>query len=267
MGRTLFITGTGTDVGKTALSLAVLFWARKRGLSVAYHKPVQCGTFRFGEPPVEGGDADWIRAMAAGTPANQTPAGRTGSGRTGSGPDGSAAGIPSDVTYRLRLAASPHLAAEREGVAIDLGRIRRDIESLADWHDLVIVEGAGGPAVPVDRKGATLGDLAAEMGLPALIASAPGLGTLHHTLSTLAYLKSIGAPAAGFAVCHREAQVPELTRDNIETLTFLTGLPFFGELAYSGKLSRSETLAPDEADLLSAPLAAALEAWWNPDRK
>jgi dethiobiotin synthetase len=250
MGRTLFITGTGTDVGKTALSLAVLFRARKRGLSAAYHKPVQCGTFRFGDPPVEGGDADWIRSMFAGIPANPSPA-----------------GIHSDVTYRLRLAASPHLAAEREGVAIDLGRIRRDIESLADWHDLVIVEGAGGPAVPVDRKGATLGDLAAEMGLPALIACAPGLGTLHHTLSTLAYMKSIGAPVAGFAVCHREAQVPELTRDNIETLSSLTGLPFFGELAYSGNLSRSETLAPDEADLWSAPLAAALEAWWNPNRK
>lgn len=240
MARTLFITGTGTDVGKTALSLAVLFWARKRGLSAAYHKPIQCGTFRFGEPPVEGGDADWVRAMAAWT--------------------------PSGGTYRLRLAASPHLAAEKEGVTIDMARICRDIEALADRHELVIVEGAGGPAVPVDRKGASLGTLAAEMGLPALIACAPGLGTLHHTLSTLSYLKSVGAPAAGFAFCHREAQVPELCRDNIDTLISLTGLPFFGELAFSGKLSRSETLAPDEAHQWSAPLAASLEAWWNPER-
>ncbi|MDQ3002865.1 MAG: dethiobiotin synthase [Fibrobacterota bacterium] len=256
MGRTLFITGTGTDVGKTALSLAVLFWARKRGLSAAYHKPIQCGTFRFGEPPVEGGDADWIRAMAARPPSYGTPSSRTGAGREAS-----------DVTYRLRLAASPHLAAEKEDISIDLGRIRRDIEALADWHDLVIVEGAGGPAVPVDRKGATLGALAAEMSLPALIACAPGLGTLHHTLCTLAYLKSIGAPVAGFAFCHREAQIPELCRDNIDTLVSLTGLPFFGELAFSGKLYRSETLGLDEADLWSAPLAASLEAWWNPERK
>ena len=91
MGKTIFITGTGTDVGKTALSLALLLWARARGLRTAYCKPVQCGDFLYGEPPVKGGDADWIGSLAGG-------------------------GTEAHVTYRLRLAASPHLAAEREGL-------------------------------------------------------------------------------------------------------------------------------------------------------
>ena len=56
MGKTIFITGTGTDVGKTALSLALLLWAGARGLRTAYCKPVQCGGFPLGDPPVMGGD-------------------------------------------------------------------------------------------------------------------------------------------------------------------------------------------------------------------
>src|SRR5690348_2666690 len=118
MAKALFITGTGTDVGKTALSLAVLLWARNRGLRTAYHKPIQSGTYAFSGPSREGrlpqegelpqantlpqpiglpqaiGDAEWIQTMAG----------------------GSSSGISTHVTYRLRMPASPHLAAEREGV-------------------------------------------------------------------------------------------------------------------------------------------------------
>ena len=87
MGKTLFITGTGTDVGKTALSLALILWARNRGLRAAYFKPVQCGDSAFGEPALRGGDAEWIQALA---------------GRD----------VRTQAGYRFRLAASPHLAAD-----------------------------------------------------------------------------------------------------------------------------------------------------------
>ncbi|MDB5046936.1 MAG: ATP-dependent dethiobiotin synthetase BioD [Fibrobacteres bacterium] len=241
MGSALFITGTGTDVGKTALSLAVLLWAGKRGLRAAYFKPVQCGTFAFGDPAAVGGDAEWIRAQTGGTGGM----------------------ISTHVTYRLRMAASPHLAAEREGVTIEPGRIREAAATLMDGNDLLVLEGAGGPAVPLDRNGATLAGLAAELSLPCLIACAPGLGTLHHTLSTLAYLKSAGAETAGFAFCHREAPATDLVRDNIETLRTLTGLPFFGELAYHEKLSLGQSLSPAEAETWIHPLLPALDAWWK----
>jgi len=122
MGRILFITGTGTDVGKTALSLAVLLWAKHRGLNAAYLKPVQCGNFPFGNPPREGGDADWIRTLSGGMPAY--------------------------VTCALPLAASPHLAAEREGILIDPARLRREAETHAAARDLLILEGAGGAGGP-----------------------------------------------------------------------------------------------------------------------
>jgi dethiobiotin synthetase len=242
MGKTLFITGTGTDVGKTALSLAALLWARDRGLRARYLKPVQCGESVFGDPPVAGGDAEWIGRMAGDPQSTQ-------------------------VTYQLRMAASPHLAAEREGVVIDRDRLRRDLERAAAGCDLLIAEGAGGSAVPLDRKGSSLGALAAELSLPCLIACAPGLGTLHHTLTTVAWLRAAGAAIAGFAVCHREPSRPELTADNIRTLADLTGLPCFGELPYLEKLARGAPLARAEAAAWCAPLAPSLEAWWNPEPK
>ncbi|HKP95089.1 MAG TPA: dethiobiotin synthase [Fibrobacteria bacterium] len=246
MGSALFITGTGTDVGKSALSLAVLLWARNRGLRAVYHKPVQCGTSAFGASSgrtgsvpagsVEGGDAEWIETLAGG-------------------------GIATQVTYRLRMPASPHLAAEREGAALDPERIRSEASSLRNGADLLVLEGAGGPAVPLDRRGSTLAALAADLSMPCLLACAPGLGTLHHTLSTLAYLESKRVRVAGFAFCHREAAEPELSRDNAETLRGLTGLPFFGHLPFHANLARGVGLTREEAEAWIAPLAPSLDAW------
>jgi dethiobiotin synthetase len=254
-------------VGKTALSRALVYWARARGLRPAYLKPVQCGRYRFGDPLREGGDADWVRALAGGD-------------------------VPSQVTYTLRMPASPHLAAEREGLRIDPARIREDIGTLAAACDLLVVEGSGGAAVPLDRQGSTLAALASEMRIPALIACAPGLGTLHHTLATQAFLNALNAPLAGFAFCHREigaasaagsdfaaASAPSaastgfssaslaetLFRDNRETLEALTRLPCFGSLAFSDWAARGTRPVFATAEAWFSPIAARMDAWWNRD--
>src|SRR5690606_16838085 len=62
MARTLLMTGTGTDVGKTVASLAVLLWARSRGLKAAYLKPVQCGSRDDAPAGTFVGDAEWLQA-------------------------------------------------------------------------------------------------------------------------------------------------------------------------------------------------------------
>jgi dethiobiotin synthetase len=209
MGRILFVTGTGTDIGKTALSLAIMLWARERGLDAAYLKPVQCGAYPFGNP----------------------------------------------------LPASPHLAAEREGIAIDPAALRRDAEAKAAERGLLILEGAGGAAVPLDRRGATLAGLARDLGAAALMACAPGLGTLHHTLSTAAWLRQAGLPTAGFAFCRRAPGEDPLEDDNRRTLGDLLGLPFFGVLPFAPALARGGPLDAAEAAALWSPLAPALDAW------
>jgi dethiobiotin synthetase len=236
MGRILFVTGTGTDVGKTGLSLAILLWARDRGLDAAYLKPVQCGTYPFGEPPVEGGDADWIRTLSGGRPAY--------------------------VTCALRMPASPHLAAEREGIAIDPASLRRDAEAKAAGRDILVLEGAGGAAVPLDRGGSTLAGLARDLNAPALIACAPGLGTLHHTLASAAWLKQAGVAIAGFAICRRLPGDDPLEEDNRRTLKELLGFPCFGAVPFAPALGHGRALGPAEAAALWAPLAPALETWF-----
>ena len=255
MGRTLFITGTGTGVGKSALSLAAMIWARARGLSVVYFKPVQCGDFPFGNPPLPHGDAEWIRAMLSDAPDAPNA-------------EGAAAAVPVEthVTYRFPSPVSPHLAAEREGVEVLAERIREDLENLEEDKDLVVMEGAGGAAVPLDRQGNSLAVIAAELEIPCLLACAPGLGTLHHTLSTLAYLGALEAPVAGFAFCHAEADIPPMYEDNLRTLQDLTGLPCFGAVPHAPRLALGGPLSPAEAASLAAPLTPSLDAWWNATR-
>lgn len=238
MGKAIFITGTGTDVGKSALSVAVLVWARGKGLKAVYCKPVQCGETPSGDPPSPRGDADWIRAVLP------FP-------------------VPVSVTYAFRSPVSPHLAAERENAAIDPERIRKDLESLMHANDLVVAEGAGGAAVPLDRRGGSLAALAGELDIPSLVACSPGLGTLHHTLATLAFLERLACPVAGFAFCHRERKIPGMYPDNVRTLAELAGRPCFGAVPFSPALARGLRLSPSKAAALADPLAPSLDAWWN----
>lgn len=238
MGKAIFITGTGTDMGKSALCLAVLNWAGARGLKAAYHKPVQCGSFPFGEPAVAHGDAEWISAL-------------------------SPKPVTTQVTFRFRAAVSPHLAAEMEGLAVDAGRIREDWKTLRDAHDLLVIEGAGGAAVPLNRAGLTLAAVAAEAEVPCLVAAAPGLGTLHHTLTTLAYLRALRADVAGFAFCRRASAADALEADNARTLRDLAGAEYFGALPFVAALAGPRRLSADVSETLCAPLRPALEAWWN----
>lgn len=238
MGKTLFVTGTGTDVGKTALSLAVLLWAKSRGLKAGYLKPIQCGTFDFGTPPNPIDDAAWVRHFA--------------------GED-----TGTHVTYRLRMAASPHLAAERENRTIDSQHIVTEIELQKSLFDLLLVEGSGGAAVPINRQGLTLASLAAKLSIPTLIAAAPGLGTLHHTLTTMAFLKAAQVPILGFVFSHRDLIVPETSADNRLTLESLSGIPCLGELHHCPELAKDSKAFSSKAHTWITDLARGLDKRWD----
>ncbi len=233
MTRTLFITGTGTDIGKSVLSLAVLLWARSCGLSVAYVKPVQCGSRK---PGLAFGDADWI---AAAWPDIRDVFG----------------------IYTFPDAVSPHLAAERTGGWIDPAWMIERTEAAGQGHDLVVLEGAGGAAVPLNREGLTMADVAAEAGWPCLIGALPGLGTLHHTWTTAHFLATRGALAAGFAFIRSAQDSTPLEADNAATIRELTGLAHFGTVPYCPGLDRRLPVPPAVAGLLSTSLPG-LDAWW-----
>jgi len=140
----LFVTGTDTGIGKTLLcSLLVAALNRK------YWKPIQTGA-------CEGTDRETVMKWA-GVAADRT--------------------FPE--SYIFDRPVSPHFAAEQEGNAIDLDRIRRPTSS-----DALIIEGAGGVLVPLNDK-VLMSDLIRELRTPVIVAARTTLGTINHTLLTV----------------------------------------------------------------------------------
>ncbi|HEX2613800.1 MAG TPA: dethiobiotin synthase [Fibrobacteria bacterium] len=236
--RILCVTGTGTDIGKSSLSLAVLLWARSRGLRAGYLKPVQCGSrdkAHGGMPHF--GDPDWIRTAC---------------------PEVEEAG----AVYTFPDAVSPHLAAERAGAWIDAEWILEQAVAAARRVDLLVVEGAGGAAVPLNREGFSLADIACSGTWPCLIAALPGLGTLHHTITTAHYLAERGATVAGFAFVQSSPENSPVANDNVATLESILKLPHFGTVPYVPGLGRNLPPSPAASSLLASSLPG-LDAWWG----
>ena len=146
----IFVTGTGTGVGKTFVSAILAV-----GLSAGYWKPVQSGL-------LEKTDTAWVREMT---------------------------GLPSThfypESYRFRFPLSPHVAAEKDGIHIDLESM--DLPETSLEH--IIVEGAGGIMVPLNERHLML-DLMKKLQLPVLLVAESGLGTINHTLLSLELLKN-----------------------------------------------------------------------------
>jgi dethiobiotin synthetase len=146
----LFVTGTDTNVGKTVLSALLV-----AAIDAVYWKPIQTGV-------TEGSDRETVIRLA-GIPRSQTR----------------------EECYRFHPPVSPHLAAEWAGVRIDLEKIQRpELEP----GTRLVVEGAGGVMVPINEKEFMI-DLMRHLRLPVIVAARSTLGTINHTLLTLAALE------------------------------------------------------------------------------
>lgn len=153
----LFIAGTDTEVGKTWVAAAIARACHARGLRVGVYKPVASGAAADAPESQDG----WLLWQAAGCPRTLA-----------------------DVcpqTFSAPLA--PHLAARREGRAVDADRLLQGLEAWRDC-DLVIVEGVGGLMSPVTEDWYTA-DLASEFGYPVVVVAANRLGVINQTLQTL----------------------------------------------------------------------------------
>ena len=193
--RGIFVTGTGTDVGKSVVAAAICAALAARGERVAAFKPAVSGLDESSErwPP----DHELLAAVAS---AGQSP--------------------EEVAPYRFGAPFSPHLAAELLGAAIDPDRIRSGAESAAREADVLVVEGVGGLLVPLTPR-YLIRDLAVELGLPIVIAASPALGTINHTLLTIEAARSAGLVVAGVALTPWPRKPSELERSNRHTITQL----------------------------------------------
>lgn len=204
MGRCIFITGTDTDVGKTVIAGCLAAALIKKGKKIAVYKPVQCGGLRGGK--IASPDLMLVRDLS---------------------------GIDDENLYNdysFKLAASPHLAAERENKKIDFKLIRNQLKSLQKKYDIVLVEGAGGLIVPLTREYTVL-DLIKDLDVPVLVVARAGLGTINHTSLTLNILKSNKIKVIGILLNYYKGGIVE--EDNIKIIHSLNKIKILGVVPFS----------------------------------
>jgi len=232
MGRILTITGTGTHVGKTTVSLSILAWTEIQGIKSIWYKPIQCGMEPLPGLSRLGGDREWLEAF-----------------------------IPHSLRYvglSLKMAASPHFAAESESIRINLSKMTEQAHQLSHECDLLIIEGAGGVAVPFDNKGRGLCDLV-PVESSWWIVAAPGLGTLNHTRTAACFLESKNKKLSGFVFNSTEPEISDLAENNRETLSELMNVPCLGEIDYYEVLKQGKNLTRNQLVTLARPLESSLK--------
>jgi dethiobiotin synthetase len=186
--RGLFVTGTGTGVGKTIVSAALLAAMHAAGEPVRAHKPVVTG---LDEPSGEWAPDHELLALAAGMSPDEV------------------------APLRYGPAVSPHLAAQLAGENIDpAGLVARAGEQP---ERTVVVEGVGGLLVPL-AEDYGVRDLAVELGLPVLIAASPALGTINHTLLTLQAARDAGLDVPAIVLTPWPGDPSKMERSNRDTI-------------------------------------------------
>jgi dethiobiotin synthetase len=216
-----FVTGTDTGVGKTLVSCALLHAFAARGKRVAGMKPVAAGC------DDDGINEDVKRLRSATTVF---------------------ASLGQINPYSFIPAIAPHLAAKRNGVAIQLERILESYHELTAQADVVIVEGAGGWMVPLNETQNSV-DLVTAMELPVILVVGMRLGCLNHALLTELAIKQAKLVCAGWVANVLDANMDALD-DNISALQQRIKAPLLGVIPYQENLDAQLTALQLNIDLL-----------------
>jgi len=192
MARGVFVTGTGTEVGKTVVAAAIARTLAAEGKRVHVFKPAVTGLD-------EGTETDHALLRRA-----------SGSGQADE----------EIAPYRYGPPASPHLAAELAAEEIDPERLRQAAAAAAEGADAIVCEGVGGLLVPLSPT-YLVRDLAADLGYPLVVAAGPGLGTINHTLLTLGSARAAGLEVAAVVLTPWPEEPTEIESSNRETIAAL----------------------------------------------
>ena len=144
----------------------------------------------------------------------------------------------------LRHPLAPSVAAEIEGVSIDLQQVDDAFAELCRRHEFIVVEGVGGIAVPICKE-MLVADMAQRFQLPLLIVARPNLGTINHTVLTVEFAKSYNLEVCGIVLNASQGESKGLAEEtNPKELERLTHLPILGTVPFDEQL-QGDTPAPD----------------------
>ena len=224
MSKAVFLTGTGTDIGKTYISGLIVKKLAEAGKNPAYYKAAMSGNDRRADGSLIPGDALFVQKTS-----------------------GISQPLEEMCPYVYENAWSPHLASRVEGNPVDLEVVRKGFLETADKYDYITMEGSGGILCPLcfDERRIQLEDVIREFGLSSILVADAGLGTINSVVLTVEYMKARSLPIRGIIFNHyHPGNIME--DDNIFMCEHMTGLPVIA------KVQDNATELETDADVLAA---------------
>jgi len=198
-----FVVGTDTEVGKTLVSAALILKLKEVGIKAVGFKPVVAGTYRSPDGREFNEDLETLRL---------------------------ASGFEHDdmhlCPYVLSTPAAPQLVAQAQGIELNIAVITKAFHNISEKFDAVVVEGAGGFLVPLNKK-EDLGDTVKAIGLPVILVVGMRLGCINHALLTYEALKMRNLQVAGW-IANALSEEMSLLQENIQSLKDRIKAPLLG---------------------------------------
>ena len=209
MSKSLFVAGTGTDVGKTYVAGLILKQLHEKGFRAAYFKAAMSGNCRDKNGTLLPGDSLHVKEVS---------------------------GIPQPLEsmcpYLYETAVSPHLASKMEGDPVVLENVLQCFDGLCETYDWVVAEGSGGIVCPLryDHIKIGLEDFIRARRLNCLVVADAGLGTINAVVLTAEYMKARGISVRGIILNRYEHGNP-LHEDNKWMCERMTGIGVVGTVS------------------------------------
>ena len=203
MSKGLFITGTGTNLGKTYIAGLIVKKLADAKQSAAYYKAAMSGNDRRADGSLIPGDALFVQKTA-----------------------GISQPLEEMCQYVYEHAYSPHLASRIEGHPVQMDVVKAGYYKVCSAYDFVTMEGSGGILCPIcfDEAKIQLEDVIKELHLPSILIADAGLGTINSVVLTVEYMKAKNLPVKGIIYNHYHGN-DVMEDDNIFMCEYMTGLP------------------------------------------
>lgn len=203
MAKKIFVTGTGTDVGKTFVTALIVKKLRESGFSAAYYKAAMSGNEKAADGKLIPGDALYVKKVS-----------------------GIDQPLDEMCPYIYETAVSPHLASRIEGNPVVMEEVKKGFWEVCQKYDFVTMEGSGGILCPIcfDEKEIWLEDVIRQLGLSSLIVADAGLGTINSVVLTAEYMRSKDLAVKGILLNHFHPG-NRMEEDNLRMCEHRTKLP------------------------------------------
>lgn len=202
MSKKLFITGTGTDVGKTFVTGLIVKKLNENGKRAAYYKAAMSGNERQSDGKLIPGDALYVKTVS-----------------------GIEQSIEDMCPYIYENAMSPHLASRIEGNPVNMEVVKQGFDYVCSQHDYVTMEGSGGICCPIcfDEGIIQLEDIIKTLKLSCIIIADAGLGTINDVTLTVSYMQSKNISIKGIIFNHfHPGNIME--EDNVTMCEYMSGI-------------------------------------------